>query len=330
MLDNRLELDAQTELPLGDHSESIDFPARHRLSRPLRASSASVALSAAYEIADGENVDSRTARLGFDLAPWAGARIALSGNVQDIAEYGPRSFAAFGLSQSLVLSKHWSVDVTLDGNRTLGGIDPARVLNPLHPVASGGFVGGDGTLTEDFTALTAGATWRADRWSVTGRAEYRDGERENRYGITVAALRQIGEGGAVGGALNWFTAEAADGAETRTANLQLTWAHRPPSSALVVARQVRAARGPGDRRRRRQLRTRRLAAQRSPATRARGGWSTRSRSTTRLSGARALVRPHRSLGLLGHTLRLRPVRTRTISGAGATSSAPTSASTSAA
>lgn len=228
---NRLELDAQTELPIGGHSDSIDFPARHRLSARF-AVTPSVALIAGVEIADGDEIDARTARIGFDLAPWAGARIAVSGNVQDIAEYGPRSFAAFGLSQSLVLSERWSVDFTLDGNRTLGGVDPARVLNPLHPVASGGFVGDGSLLTENFMAATAGATWRAGRWSITGRAEYRDGEREDRYGLTIAALRQIGEGRAVGGALNWFTAEAAGGAHTRTANMQLTWAHRPPNSAF--------------------------------------------------------------------------------------------------
>ncbi|HST37349.1 MAG TPA: hypothetical protein VLK25_12060, partial [Allosphingosinicella sp.] len=124
--DNRLELDAQTELPIGGHSDSVDFPAQHRLSARF-AVTPSVALIGAYEIADGDRVDARTARLGFDIAPWAGARIALSGNLQNIAEYGPRSFAAYGLSQSLVLSEHWSVDATLDGNKTLGGIDPNRV-----------------------------------------------------------------------------------------------------------------------------------------------------------------------------------------------------------
>ena len=80
--------------------------------------------------------------------------------------------------------------------------------------------------------MTAGATYRAGRWSITGRAEYRAGDREDRYGVTFAALRQIGEGRAVGGALNWFTARAEGGAETRTANLQLTWAHRPSGSAF--------------------------------------------------------------------------------------------------
>ncbi|MEA3061621.1 MAG: hypothetical protein QOJ94_1402, partial [Sphingomonadales bacterium] len=227
---NKLELDAQTEIPL-DKAESVDFPARHRVSARY-AFSNSVSLVAAYEIADGEHVDARTARIGFDLQPWAGAHITLSGNRQDIAEYGPRSFAAFGLSQSLTLGKHWSVDLSLDSNKTLGGIDPARVLNPLHPVASGGFVGGSG-LGEDFTAATAGATYRSGLWTITGRAEYRDGESDNRYGFTAGFIRQLGEGSAVGGAFNRFTAKAEAGGETRTTSLQLSWAHRPAGSAFT-------------------------------------------------------------------------------------------------
>jgi uncharacterized repeat protein (TIGR01451 family) len=226
---NRLELEGQTEIPLGESNDSIDFPARHRLGARF-AVTRDVHLVGAYEIADGEHIDARTARLGFDLAPWAGARISVSGNLQDTGEYGPRSFAAFGLSQSLVLDAHWSVDLTLDSNKTLGGIDPARVLNPLHPVASGGHLGGNGSLSEDFTAVTTGATYRSGPWSLTGRAEYRAGGQGDRYGFTAAALRQIGDGQAAGGALNWFTAKGPNGAETRTANLQLSWAHRPAGS----------------------------------------------------------------------------------------------------
>ncbi len=141
LFDNKLELDAQTEIPLGKSARASTSPPATG-SAPVTPSRSDIQLVGSYEIADGETVDSRTARLGFDLQPWAGARIAVSGNLQDIAEYGPRSFAAFGLSQSLVLDEHWSVDASLDANKTLGGIDPARVLNPLHPVASGGFVGG--------------------------------------------------------------------------------------------------------------------------------------------------------------------------------------------
>lgn len=223
---NRLELGVDSELSLGGRDGSVDFPARHRFTGRFAVNRA-VALVASYEIAKGDAVDARTARIGFDLTPWAGTRIALSGNVQDNVEFGRRSFAAFGLSQSVILSKRWSVDVTLDSNRTIGGIDPGRVINPLHPVASGGFVGAGGGVSEDFTAITAGATFRAGRVSITGRGEYRNADSERRRGLILGAIRTIGEGRALGGSVNWFRATATSGATSEVSSAQLTWANRP-------------------------------------------------------------------------------------------------------
>ena len=114
------------------------------------------------------------------------------------------------------------------------------MLNPLHPVASGGFVGDGATLTEDFTAVTAGATYRAGRWSITGRAEYRAGDREDRYGVTLAALRQIGEGRAVGGALNWFTAEAAGRRRDAHRQPAADLGAPPAGQRLLLPRQARS------------------------------------------------------------------------------------------
>ena len=232
LFDNRLELDAQTEIPLGGSDGSIDFPARHKIGARL-AVTKDVSLVAGYEIADGEKVDARTARVGFDIKPWAGGRLVASANQQATNEYGPRSFAAYGLSQSLPVSKKVTVDVSLEGNKTLRGIDQARVLNPAQPVASGGFIGTDGVLTEDFTAITTGATYRGERWSATGRAEYRNGSISDRYGLTVAALRQIGEGRALGGAFSYFKANQTGGPRTQSTNLALSWANRPDDSRFA-------------------------------------------------------------------------------------------------
>lgn len=231
LLGDKLTLDAQTEFAL-DNAESVDFPARHQITARY-AATGWLTLAGGYEIADGDTVDARTARIGFDLQPWSGARISLAGNQQDIREYGPRTFAAYGFAQSLVLSEHWSLDLSLDGNKTLdGGIDADTVLNPAQPVASGGFIG-NGTgpaLTEDFTAVTAGATYRGARWSWAGRAEYRNGEREDRYGVTASLLRQIGEGSAVGGAFSWLRAEQDGGATSEVTSLEISLAHRPMGS----------------------------------------------------------------------------------------------------
>lgn len=233
LLDGKLELSGQTEFALNDQDESVDFPARHSVSARYAIRS-DVALIAGYEIAKGENINARTARLGFDVAPWAGGRILASANQQQITEFGPRTFAAYGLAQSFRITEKWSVDMTVDGNKTLNGFSRADVVNPLQPVASGGFLGSDSSLTEDFTAVTGGATYRGDRWSWTGRAEYRDGETTTRYGLTTAILRQIGEGRAVGGAFSWFRANEIGGASTTTAQAEISWAHRPADSQWAI------------------------------------------------------------------------------------------------
>jgi uncharacterized repeat protein (TIGR01451 family) len=232
LLNGKLELDAQTEVPLSS-SESIDFPARHKLSARYAVSN-DVSVVAGYELAKGDTINARTARIGFDVKPWQGARLIASANSQRADDYGPRTYAAFGLAQSLPVNEKLTVDFTLDGNKTLGSVDRSRVLNPARPVASGGFIGTDGTLGEDFTAVTAGASYRSKVWSLTGRAEYRDGETTNRYGFNMAALRQIGEGRAFGGALSWYRAQQAGGAQTETAALALSWANRPDNSRLSI------------------------------------------------------------------------------------------------
>ncbi len=123
--DNKLELSAQTEFALGDQDESIDFPARHNIAARFQVKK-DIALIAGYEIAKGENIDARTARIGFDVAPWSGGRVLSSINRQDITEFGPRTFAAYGLSQSFKISEKWSVDFTLDGNETHWRLQPRR------------------------------------------------------------------------------------------------------------------------------------------------------------------------------------------------------------
>jgi len=233
LFEKRLELDAQTEFALGGTNASVDFPARHRLGARF-AVTRDVNLVGSYEIADGDTVKARTARLGFDLAPWAGARLLATANQQAIGEYGPRSFAAYGLSQSLRLGERWSVDASLDGNRTLGGIHAKDILNPAQPAASGGFLGTNGLLTEDFLALSAGATYRADRWTLTGRAEYRDGELADRYGLTFGGLRQLGEGRALGALFTWTKASGADAVPTtEVMQFEMSWAHRPAASRVA-------------------------------------------------------------------------------------------------
>lgn len=149
------------------------------------------------------------------------------------SETSPRSYATFGIAQSVLLTPSLTVTATLDTNRTLK-LDQRGVLDPEHPVSSGGFLNGSGALIEDFNAATLGATWRAGLWSATMRGEWRDSETENRRGMTVGAIRQLGEGSMASAAFTWVSARSAWGASNRITEGMVSLAHRPAASDLAL------------------------------------------------------------------------------------------------
>ncbi len=228
LFDNKLELSATTNVAL-DKTESIDLPARHRL-RASYAVTDWLRAIGTYEIADGAAIRARTLNAGFELSPWQGSRVVTTFGRQDIGELGKRSFAAFGLAQGFVVSPTLSIDATLDGNRTLSRPDRLDVVNPQHPVASGGQIAQDGSLFEDFTAVTLGGAWRKDAWAATMRGEYRDGEFANRHGLTAGAIRQLAEGVVIGGGATWTRATGEDLSSSEILDGSLAIAYRPAES----------------------------------------------------------------------------------------------------
>ncbi|MFN3863587.1 MAG: hypothetical protein ACK4RT_04820 [Erythrobacter sp.] len=232
LMDNRLELSGSTAVALGK-AESLDLPARHRLGVRY-AITQNVRLVGTYEIADGENLDARQLRGGIEVTPWRGGQVVTTLGEETIGENGTRSFAAFGLSQTLQITPELMIDATIDGNRTLGGAPGAvGIVNPAQPAASGGQLTG-GLLFQDFTALTFGAAWRKNRWSITGRGEYRDGELANRKGLTFGAIRQLGEGSLVGSGIIWTLSEAAGGSTAEILDASIAFAHRPDGAPLAM------------------------------------------------------------------------------------------------
>ncbi len=232
LFDAALEISASTAIAL-DQAESLDLPARHRLGLRYQLTQ-DVRLVGTYEIADGENLSSRQIRGGIEVTPWQGGQLVTTLGQENIGEFGNRSFAAFGLSQSLQVSPEFAIDATIDGNRTLNGSPAASdLVNPLQPAASGGQLTG-GLLFEDFTALTLGAAWRKDRWSLTARGEYRDGAQADRTGITFGGIRQLGEGSVVGSGATWTRAENFNGAVTEIFDASIAFAHRPDASEVAM------------------------------------------------------------------------------------------------
>jgi uncharacterized repeat protein (TIGR01451 family) len=232
LMNNTLELSAASAIAL-DNAESVDLPARHRIGARY-ALTRNLRLVGSYEIADGENIDARSLRGGIEATPWQGGQIITSLGQESIGEFGNRTFAAFGLAQTLQVSPEFTLDATIDGNRTLGGSpDTTDLVNPRQPAASGGQLT-DGLNFEDFTAVTLGGAWRKDRWSVTARGEYRDGELADRKGATFGAIRQLGEGSIVGSGASWTRAEDENGPTVEIFDAAIAFAHRPDNSEIAM------------------------------------------------------------------------------------------------
>lgn len=237
LLDNRLEITAATAVPIGQ-TESVDLPVRHRVGARFAVTNA-VAVLGTYEYAQGKQFSASTLRGGLELTPWRGGRISTTLGQQAISEHGNRSFAAFGLAQTLEVSPALSLSATVDSNWTLSNSPPATALiNPEHPAASGGQLGQSGQLFEEFTAVTLGAAWRRDLWSATLRGEYRDGAFANRWGIIGGVIRQLGDGQVLGSGITWTKATSTNRAESEIMDVALAWAHRPAQSRLAFLSKI--------------------------------------------------------------------------------------------
>jgi uncharacterized repeat protein (TIGR01451 family) len=237
LFDQRLELSGASSIALAG-TESIDLPTRHRLGARY-AITPQIRAVASYEIARGEAIDANTLQAGLELSPWNGSKVTTTVGSESLGADAQRTFASFALGQSLRLTDALTVDATLDANRTLGGgIDIVDVINPDHPVSSGGHLGQDGSLGEDFTAASLGATWQQDLWSARVRGEYRDGELADRKGVTVAAIRQLGNGSVLGSGVLWTKATGVGGTSSEINDASISLAHRPAGSAFSVLSKI--------------------------------------------------------------------------------------------
>jgi uncharacterized repeat protein (TIGR01451 family) len=225
-MNRKLELSAQSETALGGRSDSVDFPDRYLLGATY-AITDYARLLAGQEFTDGA-YDTSTSRVGVQVTPWKGARLDSTLNQSQISEYGPRTFAQMGMTQAVLINERWGMDLSVDSSQTFNkSAQPGPVLNRNHPVAAGGSLGGIPGATEDYVAVSTGASYRAPLWSWNGRAETRNGETTDRYGFVSHFLRQAKAGVAFGSSAQFLRTEQEAGATSRLASVDLSWAFRP-------------------------------------------------------------------------------------------------------
>jgi hypothetical protein len=221
--DGRMTLRGSADASIGGKDASVDYPARSILGLDYHLSS-DTTLYAEYEHASGDQLDSDVTRFGMRTRPWERTQVNSSINTQ-ATEFGPRTFANFGLTQGFTWKDHWAFDVGVDQSNTLRGPD-LEPLNPNAPLASG-------TLTDDFFAAFVGAQYHKELWQLTSRLEHRNSDNEERWSSTTGWYREPVEGHAMSVSVQGFDTSAALGDSTEAIG-RLAWAFRPDSSRWIV------------------------------------------------------------------------------------------------
>jgi uncharacterized repeat protein (TIGR01451 family) len=216
----------QHDQTLSSTDQSTDYPTRTTLGLDFRLTK-DTTLFADQEFTQGSQADTATSRVGIRSAPWTGAQFNSTMEHQT-TENGNRLFATTGLKQGWQITKQWSADAGLDRSMTIretGSAAPPQV-NPNVPPASGG--------TEDFTAVFAGAAYRADKWSWTGRVEERHAETEDKFGFFTGANGEVSNGLALAAGLQTFRTENITGTTQFNSDLRIGAAYRPRETRVIA------------------------------------------------------------------------------------------------
>jgi uncharacterized repeat protein (TIGR01451 family) len=221
--DGRVTLRGSHDASLGGRDESVDYPARSLLGVDYNLTGETTVF-AEYEHAEGAQIESDVTRVGVRTRPWERTQVK-SSIASQATEFGPRTFANFGLTQGFKWKDHWAFDLGVDQTNTLRGAD-LEPLNPNAPLASG-------SLNEDFFAAFVGAAYRKDLWQLTSRLEHRNSDTEERWSSTTGWYREPVEGHAMSVSLQAFDSSALLG-DTTSAVGRLAWAYRPDSSRWIV------------------------------------------------------------------------------------------------
>lgn len=219
----KVKLRATSEIAVGDN-ENPDFPTRFILGADYNFW-ARGKVFVEQELTRGENQDTETTRVGMGSALWTGARVNTS--VQnEMNEYGPRTFANMGLTQGININKNLGVDFGFDRSKTFR--DPGDTpFNVNVPPASG-------TVDNDFTAYTAGLTYRQTLWSATSRVEHRLSELEDKDSVLFGFYRQQSTALGIATRIKYFDTDRSDGTVDTEGDVRLSLAYRPLQSRWIM------------------------------------------------------------------------------------------------
>jgi uncharacterized repeat protein (TIGR01451 family) len=180
-------------------------------------------LFAEQEFARGELIAANTTRAGVRTQPWRGAEMTASvGN--NFYNDSQRLYSNMGLVQRWQVNKQWLTDFSVDRNQTLRNTGVPLNLNtpPTY-----------GTITGDYTAVTAGAAYHDTVWSGNGRMEVRNASTAWQRNLQMGMQRALDDGRSLAAGFTLRNGYGATVGTTHNSDLRLSYAHRPNDSKWV-------------------------------------------------------------------------------------------------
>ena len=202
---------------------NADFPTRLGLRADYKLSPA-VTLVGAEELTWGDAATTQHTRLGLQSTLWKGGMLT-SAVERQLDENAARVFGNIGLRQTWQLTDAWKVDVGGERTQTLRH-DAYYQLNANVPPASGG--------SEDFTAVSTGASYQVRSFVWDSRAELRTATTENKWALLSGSVVELSGAWAWSGRGQYLGGNTPAGAHTTSGNLRFGLVYRPPQTKWIV------------------------------------------------------------------------------------------------
>ena len=155
------------------------------------------------ETTDNGNIKTNNSRVGLSKDLWKGAK-ARTTYTQERTDQGQRNYATLGLSQTVKLSDKISADFSIDQAKTISGNQTQLRFNEDEPVVNG-------AERDDYTAFSVGLGANDEDWSWTTRAEYRNGDIEDKVNFLASVIRHYDNGKNLSARLSYYNTENENG-----------------------------------------------------------------------------------------------------------------------
>jgi len=223
MLDNKLRLKVEHEMPLGD-KKSVDFPSRTRVGADYVVTD-KVTLFGEHEWTTGDDRKTRTTSIGLKQKLWKDAESFTTLSRKYTADVSETSTMTSGFRQRYQLNEEWSFDGGTERSVTLSD----KSLSPFNtnvPTSSGS--------TNDFSAYTLGANYTPGDWIWNARLELRQSDNEDTWGVATSAQTQPSNDLGLMASLSVNGSKSTTGSKTLNSDLRLGLAYRPANTKWIV------------------------------------------------------------------------------------------------